>query len=107
MFKKYIGRLIIPSLLTEIRTEFTIRKNTKRLYPSIKNRVKKRDGYKCVKCSSTYRISVDHILPRIKGGSNEDDNLQSLCHDCHRIKTKNENRKLKLLNQKNNTIFDK
>ena len=30
---------------------------------------------------------VDHILPRREGGSDSDDNLQSLCHSCHSKKT--------------------
>ena len=30
---------------------------------------------------------VDHIVPRSAGGSDRDDNLQSLCHACHSSKT--------------------
>lgn len=30
---------------------------------------------------------VDHILPLTKGGSNDRDNLQSLCASCHSTKT--------------------
>src|SRR5512139_2244251 len=30
---------------------------------------------------------VDHIIPRSMGGSDRDDNLQSLCHTCHSKKT--------------------
>lgn len=30
---------------------------------------------------------VDHIVPLSAGGSNRDDNLQSLCHSCHSHKT--------------------
>ncbi len=30
---------------------------------------------------------VDHIKPRVEGGSDRDDNLQSLCHSCHSHKT--------------------
>lgn len=33
---------------------------------------------------------VDHILARRAGGSDRDDNLQSLCHSCHSIKTNRE-----------------
>ena len=30
---------------------------------------------------------MDHILPIFMGGSNDDDNLQMLCVECHRKKT--------------------
>ena len=30
--------------------------------------------------------TLDHIIPKILGGSNRQDNLQMLCIACHRIK---------------------
>lgn len=33
---------------------------------------------------------VDHIVPRVDGGSDEDSNLQSLCKSCHSSKTRRE-----------------
>jgi hypothetical protein len=33
---------------------------------------------------------VDHVVPLDKGGDDSDDNVQSLCFDCHRIKTTQE-----------------
>ena len=30
---------------------------------------------------------MDHIVPLFKGGSNDDDNLQMLCVECHRKKS--------------------
>jgi len=30
---------------------------------------------------------MDHIVPLFKGGSNDDDNLQMLCVECHLAKT--------------------
>ena len=48
----------------------------------------------CLKCAETGKIKaaseVDHILPLHKGGTDDDGNLQALCHDCHAEKTATE-----------------
>lgn len=33
---------------------------------------------------------VDHIVPKCEGGSDDDDNLQSICTECHKAKTAEE-----------------
>jgi len=33
------------------------------------------------------RDQIDHKVPLEQGGSNDDDNLQPLCNDCHQAKT--------------------
>lgn len=38
----------------------------------------------------TSGVEMDHIVPLFKGGSNNDDNLQMLCVECHRAKTAND-----------------
>jgi len=48
----------------------------------------KRDSYTCQICGRSaeadkVKLHVDHKIPRVKGGSNEDDNLWSLCEDCN------------------------
>ncbi len=44
----------------------------------------------CIKCGQLGQI-VDHILPRRDGGADLDpDNLQTLCRQCHAIKTHSE-----------------
>lgn len=48
-----------------------------------RERIMKRDGYQCVICGSTERLTIDHIVPRSKGGSGEDDNLRVLCNSCN------------------------
>jgi 5-methylcytosine-specific restriction protein A len=51
--------------------------------------IKKRDGYKCVKCGNGRdRLYVDHIIERKDGGADYDHgNLRSLCPSCHGVKT--------------------
>ena len=50
-----------------------------------------RDYHLCQACLSRDRVTpanqVDHIVPRAKGGSDDMDNLQSLCKPCHDAKT--------------------
>lgn len=51
--------------------------------------VRKRDGYKCVKCGERkVRLYVDHRVERSDGGSDFDhDNLETLCAVCHGLKS--------------------
>ena len=50
----------------------------------------KRDGHKCVLCQrSRTDLEVDHIKAICNGGDPwDDDNLRTLCHECHRVKTR-------------------
>ncbi len=42
-----------------------------------------RDGHLCQHCGTTERLSLDHIYPKSLGGSDEIDNLQTLCVSCN------------------------
>ena len=46
----------------------------------------KRDGGKCLCCSTTDDLTVDHIIPISKGGDSSYYNLQTLCNSCNSIK---------------------
>ena len=55
-----------------------------------------RDGYLCQHCLPdrvTPATDVDHKTPKAQGGKDDLDNLQSLCVECHKIKTAAENSK--------------
>jgi 5-methylcytosine-specific restriction enzyme A len=45
----------------------------------------------CAMCQQNNLITpatqVDHIVPLFKGGTDDMDNLQPLCSDCHKTKT--------------------
>ncbi len=55
--------------------------------PKIREAVFDRDGFKCVMCDSTTNLTLDHIIPRSKGGSHQESNLRVLCFTCNRIKS--------------------
>jgi 5-methylcytosine-specific restriction endonuclease McrA len=38
---------------------------------------------KCLKCGTTNKLTIDHIVPVSRGGSNDEENLQILCEDCN------------------------
>lgn len=46
--------------------------------------VLERDGYKCVECHVTEELALHHKLPVSEGGAHTDDNLVTLCWDCHK-----------------------
>ncbi len=55
---------------------------------SLRNEALERDGYKCKKCGRE-ASEVDHITEIADGGGAWSlDNLQSLCNDCHKEKTR-------------------
>ncbi len=48
--------------------------------------IKARDGHKCVYCGSSENLTVDHIRPKSKGGSDTADNLVTACRPCNQAK---------------------
>lgn len=59
-----------------------------------RERVGHRQAWTCNTCQCTLHPSfhVDHVIPLVSGGSNDDDNLQALCYICHTAKTAFESR---------------
>jgi 5-methylcytosine-specific restriction endonuclease McrA len=51
-----------------------------------RKRVFNRDGNKCLQCGRTWGLTLDHIIPRSRGGTNRQNNLQTLCHPCNQRK---------------------
>lgn len=71
--------------------------NSVRRSISLKDRweILRRDNYRCVRCgrspSSDHKVQleVDHVKPVAKGGTNDIDNLQTLCWECNHGKMDN------------------
>ena len=60
--------------------------NAKIAEEPLRLRIFSRDNFKCVNCESRYLLSIDHIKSVLNGGSDEDDNLQTLCGNCNSSK---------------------
>ena len=43
----------------------------------------RRDDYKCLYCGSKDSLTLDHIVPRSKGGKNSWTNLATCCMKCN------------------------
>jgi group II intron reverse transcriptase/maturase len=45
--------------------------------------VLERDGHRCTQCGSMANLHIHHCQARRRGGTNQMDNLQTLCERCH------------------------
>lgn len=49
----------------------------------VRKKILERDKYRCKNCNSWKKLHVDHIIPLSRGGTNEENNLQTLCQTCN------------------------
>lgn len=54
-----------------------------KLRPKVSHIVFAWDQYRCQECGAVTNLTVDHKTPISKGGTNELDNLQTLCGSCN------------------------
>jgi CRISPR/Cas system Type II protein with McrA/HNH and RuvC-like nuclease domain len=48
-----------------------------------RNRIYKRDNHECVYCGSKKDLTLDHVIPKSKGGGNDWTNLVTSCFKCN------------------------
>lgn len=69
----------------------THQKRKRKSIPGVlRHEVFKRDDYRCVECGATNKettLHIDHIMPLSNGGTDELDNLQTLCETCNLAKS--------------------
>ena len=73
-----------------------------------RERIYKRDGWKCVYCESKRNLTIDHVIPKSRGGGNSWQNLVTCCGSCNSKKgdkTPQEANMLILTNPKEPSIF--
>lgn len=70
---------------------WALRDKLKKKYISktTKHQLFKKFNYRCCECGATNKeatLTVDHIIPLVRGGTDDFTNLQVLCFDCNRDK---------------------
>lgn len=62
------------------------RRVRRRISRRVRDLVFARDGYRCRQCGRREYLELDHVEPWSLGGSDEPENLQTLCSRCNRAK---------------------
>jgi 5-methylcytosine-specific restriction endonuclease McrA len=66
-------------------------------YRELHRQVLERDGWQCQNCGSTQQLQVHHLDLRSQSGADEEQNLITLCAECHtRMHRKAGGRKVQL-----------
>ena len=76
-----------PSLANPKIMHWGYQKGTNYGFENTKTMVLNRDNYTCRYCKGKHKdnkLEVHHIIFRSQGGSDEESNLITLCHTCHR-----------------------
>lgn len=75
-----------PSLINPKIKHWGYQKGTNYGFENTKAMILNRDNYTCQYCKGKHKdskLEVHHIVYRSHGGSNEENNLITLCHTCH------------------------
>lgn len=63
-------------------------------WQKLREQILSRDQHLCLTCKAKGRVTpatqVDHIKPKSRGGTDDPDNLASICSDCHEEKSQRE-----------------
>jgi len=52
-------------------------------YDSLRQQVLRRDGWRCQSCGTMSNLEVHHRQFRSHSGADSEENLITLCHECH------------------------
>lgn len=73
----------VPSV---IRLKRYIRRPRIHPIPFSRRNVMRRDFYTCQYCGSKHELTLDHVIPRSKGGRHTWENVVTACRDCNQKK---------------------
>lgn len=77
-----VGNFVRPLIIRLIEY---IRYRPKTL-TATRRRIFKRDGHECQYCGSKRNLTIDHVIPRSKGGKNTWSNMVTCCSRCNGYK---------------------
>lgn len=77
-------KILVPALMRLIKIVRNVYRNR---VPFSKKNIHIRDGGKCMYCGVTgERLTIDHVIPRSKGGKTSWDNCVASCKKCNATK---------------------
>lgn len=72
------GYWMVPSRLWRLSGRYR-----RKIPRGIRSRVYERDGHACRRCGARTGLTLDHIFPWSRGGTDDPSNLQTLCGRCN------------------------
>lgn len=76
-----------PPLMIQVEDWEQVRPRRAPIPDKVRQAVYESDGHRCVSCGVAENLSLDHIHPWSKGGSDEMHNLQTMCRPCNSAKS--------------------
>ena len=70
-----------------VRADDLERSRRERIPNEVRVLVWERDDGACVRCGAEDDLQFDHVIPVVKGGGTNVENIQILCGDCNRAKS--------------------
>lgn len=85
---RYYDGLMIRTVTREFRYPAVVRLNEYKPIPFKgvmlnRNNLFRRDGHECQYCGSRKHLTIDHVVPRSKGGPTSWTNLITACNPCN------------------------
>jgi len=85
---RYYDALMIRTVTREFRYPAVVRLNEYKPIPFKgvmlnRNNLFRRDGHECQYCGSRKHLTIDHVVPRSKGGPTSWTNLITACNPCN------------------------
>ncbi|ADY26398.1 HNH endonuclease [Deinococcus proteolyticus MRP] len=79
-----------PSTVLQVPSVIRLRRYVRRpntfAVPFNRRNVLRRDSFECQYCGSSENLTLDHVLPRSRGGRHEWTNVTTACRECNQSK---------------------